>query len=199
MKLNGSQRNCPSCGAPVTTEICPYCHVATGLDTKTADMEYPVIECREANINFFNCVFPMIFAVSFGFFGVPFPFILFQIVTSTEVGSGAFDVVFFFGVFAAIAVVALVFALKPIIRYFIVKLNGKDIESIVYGYMDDNILLNDHPAQIVKLLVDTNDGKKFILYQLADTKQPFKINSKLKLKVYKDIFLIENKKKYYFE
>lgn len=65
--------------------------------------------------------------------------------------------------------------------------------------MDDNILLNGNPAQIVKLLVNTNDGKKFILYQLGDIKQPFKINSQIKLKVYKDIFLIENKKQYYFE
>ena len=31
-------------------------------------MEYPVIECKEANLGFFNTVFPLIFAVSFGFF-----------------------------------------------------------------------------------------------------------------------------------
>ena len=41
--------------------------------------------------------------------------------------------------------------------------------------MDDNILLNGHPAQIVKLLVTTEEGPKFILYQLGDIKQPFKI------------------------
>jgi hypothetical protein len=77
-------------------------------------------------------------------------------------------------------------------------MHGKDIYATVYGYMDDNVLLNGNPAQIVKLLVQSNDGPKFILYQLGDIKQPFKVNSQIKLKVYKDIFLIENKKQYYF-
>ena len=67
--------NCPNCGAPITTEICPYCNVFTGIDTKYADMEYPVIECKEANIGFWSVVFPMIFAVSFGFEGLVMPFI----------------------------------------------------------------------------------------------------------------------------
>ena len=61
-----NKRNCTNCGAPITTEICPYCNVMTGLDTKHADMEYPVIECKEANVGFWNVVFPMIFSVLFG-------------------------------------------------------------------------------------------------------------------------------------
>lgn len=64
--------------------------------------------------------------------------------------------------------------------------------------MDDNILLNGAPAQIVKLLVNTDEGPKFILYQLCDIKQPFKVNSKIQLRVYKDMFLIPKRKKYYF-
>ncbi len=98
-----------------------------------------------------------------------------------------------------IGLVAFIIGIKPIIRYLSIKTRGQDIDATVYGYMDDNILLNGNPAQIVKLLVQTNDGPKFILYQLGDIKQPFKINSNIKLKVYKDIFLIENKKQYYFE
>lgn len=58
-------KRCANCGAPVTIEICPYCNSFTGLDTKNANMEYPVIECKEANMNFWNVLFPMIFAVSF--------------------------------------------------------------------------------------------------------------------------------------
>ena len=50
------------------------------------------------------------------------------------------------------------------------------------------------PNQIVKLLINTNDGPRFILYQLAGAEHPYKINSKINLKVYKDIFLIEKKK-----
>ena len=29
----GVKRNCYSCGAPITTEVCPYCNNMTGLDT----------------------------------------------------------------------------------------------------------------------------------------------------------------------
>ena len=35
--------------------------------------------------------------------------------------------------------------------------------------MDDNVLINDQPAQIVKLLVQTPDGLRFILYELGHT------------------------------
>lgn len=158
-------------------------------------MEYPVIECKEANMGFWNVIFPMIFAVSFGFAGLIMPILFFS------VGGDVFPktMILFFLPFALIGIVALIIAIKPVIRFITIKTKGKEIYATVYGYMDDNILLNGRSAQIVKLLVDTNDGKKFILYQLGDIKQPFKINGQIKLKVYKDIFFIENKKQYYFE
>ena len=195
MKLNGSKRNCPNCGAPVTTEVCPYCNIATDIDTRFADMEYPVIECKEAGITFWNFAFPMIFAVSFGFFGFVFPL---SFLFAGDKGE-ALSVFLFCSIFGIIGVVAFVISMVPVVRTLMIMLRGKNIEAVVYGYMDDNVLLNNVPAQIVKLLVTTNDGKKFILYQLGDIKQPFKVNSRINLKVYKDIFLIENKKKYYFE
>lgn len=185
-------RNCPNCGAPITTEICPYCNAITGLDTKNADMEYPVIECKEANLDFGSVAFPMIFAVGFGFFGFIFPIAF--------LGSDDFAIVLLMcSIFAVIGVVAFIIGIKPVIRYVSIKRNGHEIEATVYGYMDDNLFINEMPAQIVKLLVKTKDGNKFILYQLGDVKRPYKINGKIKLKVYKDMFLIENKKQYYFE
>lgn len=190
-----NNKNCPNCGAPITTEICPYCNVMTGLDTKNADMEYPVIECKEANIGFFPVFFPLIFAFAFGFAGLIMPILFFTI------GGDVFPktMILFFLPFAVIGIGAFIIGIKPVIRYVSLKTRGKDIDATVYGYMDDNMFINGNPAQIVKLLVQTNDGPKFILYQLGDIKQPFKINSSIKLKVYKDIFLIENKKQYYFE
>ena len=209
MKLNGSKRNCPSCGAPVTTEICPYCHVATGLDTKNADMEYPVIECKEANITFFKCAFPIIFGIFFAFPAVVFPlFTIGSTLIVNEMGDAnvGMNIILMFLpflivplIFGVIGIISIIIGIKPLIRKSKVKKYGKDIEATVYGYMNDNIYYNGNPAQIVKLLVNTNEGKRFILYQLGDTKKPFKINSKIQLKVYQDIFLIEDKKKYYFE
>lgn len=191
--MKNKKRHCPNCGAPITTEICPYCRVETGINTKDADMEYPVIDCKEAAIGFWNFIFPMIFAVSFGFFGFIVPLIM--VLSGQE---DALVAVLFCSIFGLIGIVALIIAITPVIRYLLIKNRGKEIEAVVYGYIDDNILLNDRHAQIVKLLVNTDEGYRFILYQLADIKQPYKINSKIKLLVYKDIFLIVKKKKYYF-
>lgn len=190
-----NKKNCPNCGAPITTEICPYCNVMTGLDTKNADMEYPVIECKEANVGFWSVLFPMIFAFGFGFAGFIMPIIIFTL----EDGAFPKAMILFFLPFMAVGGTAIYLTIKPIVRYVSIKMRGKEIDATVYGYMDDNVLLNGNPAQVVKLLVQTNEGPKFILYQLGDIKQPYKINSVIKLRVYKDIFLIENKKQYYFE
>ena len=185
--------NCPNCGAPVTTEICPYCHTKTGLDTANANMEYPVIDCKEATVGFMTVGFPMIFAVSFGFFGFIFPIFF------SSLNQNAFlSVALFCSIFAIIGVVAFIIGIRPVIRSFIIKRKGKVIVATVYGYIDDNIYINGSPSQIVKLLVNSNEGPKFILYQLGDIKKPYEINSQIELMVYKDYFLIKNKKEYYF-
>ena len=185
--------HCSNCGAPATTEICPYCHVSTGIDTKNADMEYPVIDCKEANLGFFNVLFPLIFTVAFGFAGY-MSTALTKTLNQWTAGNH-----FNIGIiFTVISVIAFVIAAIPVTRFLLISMAGKEIEATVYGYMDDNIFINGSPAQIVKLLVNTNDGKKFILYQLGDIKQPFKINSTIKLNVYKNLFMIKNKKQYYF-
>ena len=82
--------------------------------------------------------------------------------------------------------------------FVILKRSGKEIIATVYGYMDDNVIYNGLPTQIVKLLVQGNEGPRFILYQLGDTKKPYKINSKIKLLVYKNIFCIKKDNNYYF-
>ena len=187
-------RKCSNCGAPITTEICPYCHNATGLDTAKANMEYPVIECKEANIHFWNTAFPMIFAVSFGFFGFIIP-----IVALLEKEENILPIFLFCSIFGIIGLVAFIISFRSVIRYLRVKTNGKEIEATVYGYMNDNVYINNMPAQIVKLLVTTNDGPRFILYQLGDVKRPYEINSKIKLLVYKDIFMTKKDTKYHFE
>ena len=193
MKRDKELKHCNNCGAPVTTEICPYCHAATGISTWQADMEYPVIDCKEANIGFWTVWFPMIFAVTFSFFGIVFPIITILIDFSYK-----FPIILACSIFALVGIVSFIIGIKPLIRYLIVKTKGKLIEGTIYGYIDDGIILNGVPAQTVKILVNTNDGPKFILYQLGDIKQPYKINNKINLKVYKDIFLIDKEKNDFF-
>ena len=184
---------CSNCGAPTTSEICPYCKAYTGIVTAEANMEYPVIECKEGNVTFWNFIFPMIFAFSFGIPGVFIP----VSVIFVE-GFEALPVLMFGSIFGLVGIVAFYIGIKPVVRYFAIKSKGKDIEATVYGYMDDNLLINGNPAQIVKLLVNTDDGNRFILYQLGDIKRPYEVNSKIKLRVYKDMFLISKNQKYYF-
>lgn len=190
---NYVNKKCPNCGAPITTEICPYCHNKTGLDTGNADMEYPVIDCKEASITFINTFFTLIFAVAGIFAGFVAP-----IITYINNPDNFITILLLCSIFALIGIVSLVMGLKPIIRYYKVKRKGKEIEATVYGYMDDNMIYNGMPMQIVKLLVHGNEGPRFILYQLGDTKKPYKINSKIKLLVYNDIFLIKKEDNYQF-
>ena len=192
--------HCKNCGAPVTTELCPYCNSFTGLKTSEADMEYPVEECKESKLGFWNVIFPAIFAFGFGFFGFLFPiiFMLADVPTEGSSFSPTILVLIFCIPFAVIGIVATVITIKPILRYFSIKRHGIEIEGLVYGYMEDNIIINGLPAQIVKILIDTPKGKRFILYQLGDVKKPYKLNSKINLLVYKDYFLIKENKEYLY-
>ena len=70
------------------------------------------------------------------------------------------------------------------------KKNGKQIQATVYGYMNDDVLINNEPAQIVKLLVQTPNGPRFILYKLGNTLKPYGINDTIPIMVYEDCFLI---------
>lgn len=178
------QKNCPSCGAPIVSEICQYCGVATGLNTAEAQMEYPVLECKEATLGFWTIWFPMIFVVAFGLPGIiMIPFGLFQII------------LFLIGIpFILISAGALFLVLRTLIRYAKIKSKGKMIQATVYGYMNDNLLINNQPAQIVKLLVDTPNGPRFILYSLGNTMKPYAVNSTINIMVYKNYFMIPKNK-----
>jgi len=186
--------SCKNCGAPVTSEICPFCGAVTGMVTAQADMQYPVLQCKEATLNFWTVAFPAIFAFSFGFFGFAFPF-LFAKSGSEEMGT----VLLISIPFALIGVVAFIIMLRPIIRFLILKSKGTRVTAKVYGYVDDNVLINDQPAQVVKLLVYTPEGYRFVTYQLGTTDQPYGINTEIELLVYKDIFMIEKQQKHYIK
>lgn len=174
---------CPSCGAPAVSEVCAYCGTATGLNTAEAKMEYQVLECKEATLNFWTICFPMIFALAFG--GAGISVILISIMVNGESGMLIVGVPFLM-----IGIVALFLVVRTISRYIKVKMNGKIIHATVYGYMDDEVLINGRPAQIVKLLVQTPQGPRFILYQLGNTLRPYGINDNIDVMVYKDYFLI---------
>ncbi len=177
------QINCPSCGAPAVSEVCAYCGNATGLNTAETKMEYPVLECKEATLNFWTVWFPMIFVMAFGMAGL-------GVVIPSITGIGESSMLLLGVPFLLIGIVALFLVLRTIARYIKVKMSGKVIRATVYGYMDDGVLINNRPAQIVKLLVQTPTGPRFILYQLGDTLRPYGINENIDIMVYKNYFMI---------
>ena len=181
------QKTCPSCGAPIVSEICAYCGSATGLNTAQADMEYPVLECREATVNFWTFWFPMIFAAAFGI-----PGLIMMGIGST--GYGMRRLLLIGLPFLLIGAAALFLTLRTVFRYVKVKTRGKSIRATVYGYMDDNVLINNRPAQIVKLLVQTPEGPRFILYQLGSTIKPYGIQDHIEILVYQNCFTIPKNK-----
>jgi len=191
---------CKNCGAPVTSEICPFCHCATGLSTEQANMEYPVMNCKSAQINFWNFVFPLIFAVSFGFAGIS-GFLITSSIDKAFVDEipikmtetvGAMSLIIS-APFLLISIICFAIIFRQLYKYLMIKWFGKQIMAIVYGYMDDSMLLNGRPAQIVKLLIETENGKRFILYRLGKTYQPYGVNTQIELTMYKHFFLINNK------
>lgn len=181
---------CNSCGAPVTTEICPYCGNVTGLNSAQANMDYPELECKEANPNFWTVLFPLVFALSFTFAGV----VLLVFGLKGDLEDDSWIITLMCVPFLAVGIGSWVSLLRPVINYFLIKKKGRYIEATVCGYLDDNVLLNGHPAQIVKLLVDTRDGKRYIKYQLGSIEHPYGINQTIGLWVYKDKFMIDKKK-----
>lgn len=183
MKTRNQQTTCPSCGATVVSEICAYCGTPTGLDTASAYMEYPVLECKEATLSFWTVWFPMIFAVSFG---------MGSLITLGMAMTGIGSVVLLLTGFPffVISAAAFCFAFRTISRYLKVKKKGTVIQAVVYGYMNDEVLINGQPAQIVKLLIQTSDGPRFILYQLGNTLKTYGINDKIDVMVYRNYFMI---------
>ena len=197
--------NCRNCGAPVTSEICPYCGSMTGLVTAHANMDYPVLECKEANIGFWNVVFPGIFFLVFGVIGSIVTIFVSRVskemtATVTNYTGERFTTTFSGAMMLPgiipmiIGLIAFIIMMIPLIRYMMIKLKGKKISGTVYGYVDDNILINGVPAQTVKLLVQSPDGPRFIMYQLGKTDHPYGINTQIDLYVYNNYFMIDKSK-----
>ena len=191
---------CKNCGAPVTSEICPFCHCPTGLKTEEANMEYPVMNCKSAQISFWNFVFPLIFAVSFGFAGLSGLIITSTISNVIEDESvinftRGFNAITFItsAPFLIISIVCFVVIFRQLYKYVIVKGRGERITATVYGYMNDTVLISGSPAQVVKLLIDTENGKRFILYRLGNIYQPYGVNTQIELIMYNNFFLINDK------
>ena len=183
------QRVCPHCGAPITSEICSYCGTnVADYEGMTSELtaEYPTLDCKMARFSFFGIVFPLIFFVAFGSFGTIFPIMF--IVNDPEAPKATIMLACL--PFALVGLGAGVVFFRHLIRAVAVSLFGEKIKALVYGYMDDVVAYNGNNGKVVKLLIDTPHGKRFIFLPLEKTNKPYKINSTITLKHYKNWFKV---------
>ncbi|MBR3031751.1 MAG: hypothetical protein IKH92_01885 [Clostridiales bacterium] len=189
-------RSCPKCGAPLLSEVCQFCGTYIG-EVATADLtpEYPLVECKNARLGFWNVGFPLIFGGIFLCVSLPM-FLISLFVDSAFEGSGNMgkSMTLFTIPFMLIGFVAIGIALRTVFRHLQVKKHGVERSGVVYGYMDDTVAYNGVNGQKVKILVDTSEGKKFILLPLGSTSKQYEVNSTVELKLKDNWALILTKK-----
>jgi len=177
-------RVCPHCGAPVLSEVCQYCGSFIGeVSTQELASEYPTVECRLARFTFFGTLFPLIFAVSFSIPGI-----------MVFLGDGYMLETDVTWPFTLVGIISFFFLFASIYKVVAVRLFGKTLDGVVYGYMDDTVAYNGVPGQKVKILVNASDGKRFILLPLAATTKPYPVNSDIKVRAFKRNATIISKK-----
>lgn len=181
-------QTCPQCGAPAVSEVCSYCGAKTRIKTEYADMEYPVIDCREATLTYLTVGYPLLFGVPTTMVGIAMS--LYGLLSDYEV---PIFLTIFGAIFVAIGLYLIVQVILLFFRYLYVFLFGKQIEGIVYGYLV-------HESDIckgtltVKIFTQTKEGPRILLYQLGKQNRPYATNGKIRLKVRGKTFLIiENK------
>ncbi|MBO4687774.1 MAG: hypothetical protein J5636_04610 [Clostridiales bacterium] len=182
-------RNCPKCGASVLSEVCQFCGTYIG-EVATADLtpEYPLVECKSAKIDFWNVGFPLMFGGIF--LGVSLP----MCIIGNIIGELSWYMNLFFVPFILIGVIALGIAIRRLLFCMKVKSQGALRSGVVYGYMDDTVAYNGVNGQKIKILLDTSEGKKFILLPLGTTAKIYEVNSTVDVKLLDNWAVIVNKK-----
>ena len=179
---------CNKCGKLVKTEICPDCGAANGLENIKTDYDFPKIKCDDTNITKEYYVLFVITSIV----------ILFWLyVNSVLWGLFIHKDGFLFGLIYNSFMIAIInMFLTPIIKQYKtcmdIEDNGKEIEGIVYGtkYEGSNLRGSTVTYTIFKILVETKNGYRFVLYKMQNTNKKYKVNTKLKLKEHKGKYML---------
>ena len=175
-------RTCPHCGAPILSEVCQYCGTYVGqVATSELTPEYELVHCKNAKPEFWNVGFPLLFGGPFFLFGVPTLF------------TPGLAPALYGGPFLLAGLVSIFIALKNLVNYMSTKKHGVVREGVVYGYMDDVVAYNGHNGQRIKILLDTAEGKKFIMLPLRNTVKLYEVNSPIRVLLYQNFAMITNK------
>ena len=179
---------CNKCGKLVKTEICPDCGAANGLENIKTDYDFPKIKCDDTNITKEYYVLFVITSIV----------ILFWLYVNSVLWGLFIDKDgFLFGLIYNSFMIAIInMFLTPIIKQYKtcmdIEDNGKEIEGIVYGteYKGSNLRGSTVTYTIFKILVETKNGYRFVLYKMQNTNKKYKVNTKLKLKEHKGKYML---------
>ena len=179
---------CNKCGKLVKTEICPDCGAANGLENIKTDYDFPKIKCDDTNITKEYFVLFVITSIVI-LFWLYINSILWRLFIDKEG--------FIFGLIYNSFMIAIInMFLTPLIKQYKtcmdIEDNGKEIEGIVYGteYKGSNLRNSTVTYTIFKILVETKNGYRFVLYKMQNTNKKYKVNTKLKLKEHKGKFML---------
>ena len=153
-------------------------------------MKDKIINCKDANINFYNTGIVLLLTIT-GLYG----FLEYLFLTK-DINIIIMNIIFII----IDCIVMYYFAFRRIIRFIVVIRKGTIFPATVKGYCDDNYMINEEVAQKILLTLKTNIGEQEICYKLSDTKRSYEINSVIELYTYNDIYLIrdatKNKRQY---
>ena len=179
---------CNKCGKLVKTEICPDCGAANGLENIKTDYDFPKIKCDDTNITKEYYVLFVITSIVI-LFWLYINSILWRLFIDKEG--------FIFGLIYNSFMIAIInMFLTPLIKQYKtcmdIEDNGKEIEGIVYGteYKGSNLRNSTVTYTIFKILVETKNGYRFVLYKMQNTNKKYKVNTKLKLKEHKGKYML---------
>ena len=179
---------CNKCGKLVKTEICPDCGAANGLENIKIDYDFPKIKCNDTNITKEYYVLFVITSIVI-LFWLYVNSVLWRLFIHKDG--------FLFGLIYNSFMIAIInMFLTPIIKQYKtcmdIEDNGKEIEGIVYGteYKGSNLRGSTVTYTIFKILVETKNGYRFVLYKMQNTNKKYKVNTKLKLKEHKGKYML---------
>lgn len=189
-------RNCPKCGAPILSEVCQFCGTYIGeVATRDLTPEYPLVECKNVKLGFWNIGFPLLFGGIFLVVSLPMFIISFFIDDMTHEADGAGKFMTIFTIpFMLIGIIAIGIAIKKFFNNLKIKKSGVVRNGIVYGYMDDTVAYNGVNGQKIKILVDSSEGKKFILLPLGTTSKLYEVNSAVQVLIHENYAMILDRK-----
>ncbi len=164
---------------------------------KSSKEKYPVIECLEARFGTEEII-ELVLGVVLTFFGFISPIICFLMewhdlghITPPSGLIQIFIAMFIaFSLFGIIGIIFLVGFFKSFSMYLTIKKKGRVKTAVVCEYIDDDSSIDGFPNQVVKLFIEDKKRPIIVYYQLGSSKQPYAINSRIKIKMYRKIFRI---------